>query len=58
MGLRDLEEKLAQISMDCDSKDNVFGNSSVSSYEVVEDSPFKLDLEIAAGSRPRVKRPS
>lgn len=55
MGLHELEKKLAQISMESEKKDNVFGNGSVASFEVVEESPFKLDMEIAGGSRPRYK---
>ena len=55
MGLHELEKKLAQISMESEKKDNVFGNNSVASFEVVEESPFKLDMEIAGGSRPRHK---
>ena len=45
MGLHELEKKLAQISMESEKKDNVFGNNSVASFEVVEESPFKLDQD-------------
>lgn len=55
MGFNELEKKLAQLSMESEKKDNVFGKNSVKSFEVVEESPFKLDMEIAGGSRPRTR---
>lgn len=53
MGIADLERKLAKLSLECENNDVLFSNSNIGHLEVVEESPFKLDMEIAGGSRPR-----
>lgn len=52
MGILELEKKLNMLSLECDN-DSIFSASAIPSFEVVEQSPFCLDMEIAGGSRPR-----
>ena len=53
MSLKELEAKLADLSIDSERNNNLFSECRTERIEVVEHSPFSLDLELAGGSRPR-----